>query len=80
MQVYMYLDYIMLTQIKASNWRVKWNLREIHLVTQWKSGCIYRTKSIGMISCTDDYASWLRSKSKNVIVGPVSTSVSKLLT
>ena len=71
---------MMLPQIKASNWKVKWNLREVHLVTQWKSGCVYRTKSIGIISCDSDYADYLRSLNKNVIVGPISTSVSRQLT
>lgn len=67
----------MLDNIKQSSYRVKMNLREVHKVTQWKDGCIYRTKSIGMIICKPDYE--FLTKNKNIQLGPVSTKVSKLL-
>ncbi len=68
----------MLEAIKASRYRVKHNLREIHKITQWKDGCIYATKSIGMLVCTPEYADALRATGKYQ-VGPVSTRISKQL-
>lgn len=69
----------MLEAIKTSSFRVKWNLREVHAVTQWKDDCVYRTRSLGVISCTPEYADFLRSISRNIIVGPVSTRISRQL-
>ena len=65
----------MLEAIKASRFKVKWNLREIHKVTQWKDDCIYRTRSLGMIVCLPDY----QLPSKDYILGPVSTKISREL-
>jgi hypothetical protein len=63
--------------IKASTVRVRWQLREVHKVTQWKDGCVYRTRSLGIISCTPEYAAALRSH--DIMVGSVSTRVMKLV-
>ncbi len=66
----------MLEQIKASNFKVKWNLREVHKVTQWKDDCVYRTKSLGMIVCLSDYK---LLSGKDIQIGSVSTKISKLM-
>jgi 6-phosphogluconate dehydrogenase len=66
-----------LDQIKASSHKVKWNLREVHKVTQWKEGCVYRTKSLGLIVCAPDYK--LLGDPKAIQVGPPSTSVTRQL-
>ena len=71
------MRFVVLEQIKSSSWRVKWQLREVHKITQWKSGCVYRTKLLGMIVCDTAYADHLRAL--GFIVGPVSTSVSRLI-
>lgn len=68
----------MLEAIKASRYSVKLNLREVHKITEWKDGCIYATKSIGMLVCTPEYADMLRA-SKQIQVGPVSTRISRQL-
>lgn len=68
----------MLENIKASKIRVRWQLREVHKVTQWKDNCVYRTRSIGMISCDIDYAHALQ-RNPNIIVGSISTRISKLV-
>jgi len=65
----------MLDTIKACSFRVKWNLREVHKVTQWKDGCVYRTKSLGMIVCLPDY----KLLNQDVQIGSVSTKISKEL-
>lgn len=69
----------MLESIKASKIRVRWNLREFHRVTEWKAGCVYRTRTLGMVVCTPEYADALRVAHKNLIVGPVSTRITKLV-
>lgn len=69
----------MYENIRASRFQIRWNLREVHKVTQWKDGCIYRTKSLGIIACTPEYSDSLRVNNPNIIVGPVSTRVSKLV-
>jgi len=68
-----------LDQIKASSFRVKWNLREIWLITQWKDGCVYRTRSLGIVACSPEHADWMRTTIPNIIVGSVSTKVSQAL-
>lgn len=68
---------VKLDAIKASSFRVKWNLREVHKVTQWKDGCVYRTKSIGLIVCKPDYK--LLGDEKNIQIGAASTSVTRQL-
>jgi hypothetical protein len=67
-----------LESIKQSSWRVKWNLREIFKVTQWKDDCVYRTRSLGMLVCTREYADSLGAD-KDIIITPVSTKISKEL-
>ena len=69
----------MLDNIRKSSFKVKWNLREVHIITEWKNDCVYRTKSIGMIVCSPEYVDMLRAKSRNIIVGPVSTRISKMM-
>ena len=75
----------MLDQIRKSSLKVRWNLREIHIVTQWKSGCVYRTRSLGMIVCAPGYFEEVilkrldPSKAKNYMVGPVSTEITRLI-
>lgn len=64
-------------QIKASSFRVKWNLREVHKITQWKDDCVYRTRSLGLVVCMPDYK--LLGESKNYMIGSVSTRVTKEL-
>lgn len=66
-----------LDNIKASSFKVKWNVREVHKVTQWKDDCVYRTKSLGLIVCLSDYQ--LLGDSKAIMLGSVSTKVSKEL-
>jgi len=67
----------MLEQIKKSSFKIKWNLREVHKITERKSGCVYKTKSIGMIVCLPDYK--LLGEQKNIMIGSVSTKVTKEL-
>jgi len=62
-----------LDAIKASSWQVRWNLREVHKVTQWKDDCVYRTKSLGYLVCTVQYAEALQHG--DIFVGPPSTRV-----
>jgi hypothetical protein len=52
-----------LSAIKSSSHRVKWNLREVYRVTEYKDGCVYRTKSLGYIVCLPDYK-FLNSEAK----------------
>jgi hypothetical protein len=69
----------MYESIKSSRFRIRGQLREVHKVTQWKEDCIYRTKSIGIISCTPDYADYLRLSDKNILVGSISTKLDKII-
>ena len=62
-----------LETIKASNWKVKGNLREVHKVIQWKDDCIYRTKSLGLIVCARDYN--LLGNAKDIQIGSCSTKI-----
>jgi hypothetical protein len=55
------------------------NMREVHIVTQWKGGCVYRTRSLGHVICTREYAESLNVNHKNIQVGSVSTRVSSLI-
>lgn len=64
---------------KSTGFRIKWNLRQLHKVTEWKSGCVYRTRSLGYVVCSPEYAMDLRVANKAIQVGPVSTSVSREL-
>lgn len=69
-----------LPTIKASKYRVYSQVREVHKVIQWKEGCVFRTRSMGMIVCSPEYAASLIYTSKGDIqVGPVSTRVSRYL-
>lgn len=52
------------------------SLREVHEVTQWKEGCIYKTKSIGFAWVTLDY---VPSDNKNIIYGSISSKLSQKL-
>lgn len=47
------------------------SIREVYKVTHWKSGCVYKTKSLGYIVCNHDYE-LLDAKA---IIGSASTSV-----
>ena len=62
-----------LEEIKRLRFRTRMQLREVHKIVEWKDGCIYRTKSLGMIICPSDY------KLDGVMIGPVSTKVSRLI-
>lgn len=66
----------MLEQIKSSKLKVRWNLRELFKVTEWKDGCVYRTRSLGFIVCESDYFNDLRPE---YMLCPVSTKVTKLI-
>jgi hypothetical protein len=68
-----------LEAIKASRWQVRYNLREVHKVTQWKAGCVYRTKSLGMIVCAPDYQLLGQADTPGLTIGSVSTAVSRML-
>jgi hypothetical protein len=46
-------------------------LREIRRVTEWKSGCIYRTAHVHFAWVTIDY----KTDDKNMVICPVSTSL-----
>lgn len=61
--------------LKTQSFKIKWNLREVHKVTQWKDGCVYRTKSIGFLICGPDY----RLLSDEAQIGSVSTSITKAI-
>lgn len=67
----------MFEQIKQSSLKVRWNLCEVHKITEWKDGCVYRTKSLGIISCSPEYGKYLKTISPNIIVGPVSTKITR---
>lgn len=65
-----------LDAIKSSSYRVKWNLREIHKITQYKDDCVYRTRSLGLIVCKPDYQLLTQ---KDIMVSAISTKISKQL-
>ena len=65
--------------LKRQSFRVKWNVRQIHKVTEWKSGCVYRTRTLGFLVCTPEYAMDLRVANKAIQVGPLSTSITREL-
>lgn len=67
---------VMLDNIKRMSFRAKWNLREVHKVTQYKEGCIYRTKSLGMIICLSEYQ---LLNMKDIQIGPISTRITREL-
>lgn len=41
--------------IKKSSMRVKMRLRSVYKVTEFRKGCVYKTKQLGMIVCMPDY-------------------------
>lgn len=67
----------MFPELKKMRVGVRMRLRQVHKVTQWKSGCVYRTKPIGYIVCEPDYK--LLDTSNNIQIGSVSTKVSREL-
>jgi len=63
-----------LPTIKKSNYRVKMGIHEIFRVTKWRGNQVFDTRSLGMISCSDDYVAMLR-QDRNIIVACASTWV-----
>jgi hypothetical protein len=41
--------------IKNSNFRVRWNLRQVYKIVEYRKGCVYKTKNLGYIVCLRDY-------------------------
>lgn len=66
----------MFEEIKKCGFRIKWNLRQVYKITQYKDGCIYRTKSLGYIVCKPEYQ---LLNMEDIQIGTVSTKVSNLL-
>lgn len=64
----------MFEEIKKCKIRVRWQLREVHKITQYKEGCVYRTKSLGMIVCEPLYQFLDMT---DIQLGSVSTRISK---
>jgi len=67
---------IKLNWLKSASFKVKWNLREVYKVTQWKDDCVYRTRSLGFIVCPSDYQ---LLGGQNYSINSVSTSISRQL-
>ena len=63
--------------LKSQSFRVKWNAREMYKVTEYRGGCVYKTRSLGYIVCTPEYARELLTCT--VSDSPLSTSISKQL-
>ena len=66
----------MFEQIKKCRPRVKYQLREVHKITQYKKGCVYKTKSLGFIVCEPLYQF---TDMTDIQLGAVSTKISKQL-
>ena len=55
--------------------RLRHLVREAHLVTQWREGCVYRTRSLGFIVCDWNY----KLLGRDGQIGSVSTKVTREL-
>ena len=59
-------------RLKSKSFQVRMHLRELYIITQWKDGCIYKTRSLGFIVCKPDY---LRLE-RDIILASLSTKIS----
>lgn len=62
----------MFEQLRKMRYGVQMRLREVHKVTEWRDGCVYRTKSLGYIVCNHDY------RLPGVQIGSVSTRITRM--
>lgn len=61
-------------EIKKCKIRVRWQVRNVYKITQYKEGCVYRTKSLGLIVCEPLYQ---LLDMKDIQFGSVSTKITK---
>jgi len=66
---------IKLDWLKNQPFTIKWNLRSVYKITEWKNGCIYRTRSVGYIICLSDY----KFLNDSATLNSVSTSITRQL-
>lgn len=51
---------------------IRGQLRDLHTVTQWKDGCVYRTRFIGRVVYNSDFVP-LRPGDRNTVQVSIST-------
>lgn len=65
-----------LTMLRGMRIMRRTMLRSIYKVTEWKDGCVYRTKFVGYILCGPDYK---LMENKDFMICSVSTNITKEL-
>lgn len=66
----------MFEQLKKCSLKIRYQLREVYKITQYKDNCVWRTKSLGYIVCGPDYR---LLNMKDIQIGSVSTKISREL-
>jgi len=64
----------MYDEIKKMPIRVRWQIRNVYKITQYKDGCVYRTRSLGYIVCEPLYQ---LLNMKDIQFGSISTKMLK---
>ncbi len=61
-------------RFRAERFRIRWSLREVWVVTEWRDDCVYRTRSLGYAVLPDDY-----QLPREYLVTPISTKFMRQL-
>lgn len=57
-------------------YNVRGQLKQVHIVTEWRDGCVYRTKSLGLVVAST-YQPCVQASA--AMVGPISTADTRRL-